>query len=121
MAVNFQHIKKPPTVDYADLLKKDSPLVASQAKATVAIQKMHEPEVQTDEVIATQLIQLDQLAHLTVGCSRTYNLGNYESVKASVSLTFPIPKSGLEEGYAYVDKWVSERMALIENELKGDK
>jgi hypothetical protein len=59
-------------------------------------------------------------AMITVELGQTVNIGNYNSVKFHVSLSYPTKcdtKKQLEESYTKVYNWVSEKVGLLVDEV----
>lgn len=50
----------------------------------------------------------------------TYNLGNYESVRVSVSVTLPSYVEELDKAYEYARKFVEERFGEIDKQIREE-
>lgn len=72
--------------------------------------------------VADVLIQ-EPAANVGVTIGLTKNLGDYNSIKVSVSLHMPCPPTpeGIEDIYAVVLEWVDGKITAIDNELNSKK
>lgn len=52
-------------------------------------------------------------ATITVGGGRTFNLGNYNSAKVEVSLSYPVDVDDLEAGWEFAYGWVEKKMEAL--------
>jgi hypothetical protein len=64
----------------------------------------------TQETVHPSVTTNGQPAMVSIGGSRTFNLGNYESVKLTIHLAMPSDPDKIGETYNFVSNWVSERM-----------
>jgi hypothetical protein len=101
-------------------------VVGKPVQANVSIQKKkaqeESPYVQTtqeEKVLNSALIPPDKLAHVHVSGTSTINLGNYESAKITVGLTFPTSVDDIGNAYDFASDWVSERMNKALKDVKG--
>jgi hypothetical protein len=95
---------------------------AKEVKGTVTKTFHDGSVVNTDEQVKQPDLFDQPTASITVSCSVTRNLGNYESLKFQVSLTMPcVPTEGdIEETYAEVKAWVDNKVEEINDEITAD-
>lgn len=116
-------VKAPKEYDTTDgsAIEDEAP-VAIQAKQAVAIvNKKFKDGTETDEQVPVGEVKAFKEPHATVGLSMavTRNLGNYESVKMSVSLFMPCENNevALQETFDEVKGWVDTRVELLNQEV----
>ena len=121
------NISKPSTPvskqSFIDHLQPDK--VAVPAQATVTIEKKQAgdelPKILADQHEVLSIPQVEDkkaLFSIAFGASRTFNLGNYESAKVSITLTAPASLDTLNDVYEFATTWVDQKMADAEKELK---
>jgi hypothetical protein len=61
------------------------------------------------------------LCNVGYTAARTINLGDYNSLKVSVSLHIPCTHSEIDEIFNFATQWVNERMGALVEECDGDE
>lgn len=96
--------------------------VVLEAKQAVAsVNKKFKDGTETDEQVPVGEVKAFKAPHATVGLTMavTRNLGNYESVKMSVSLYMPCENNeqAMQETFDEVKGWVDTRVELLNQEV----
>ena len=104
--------------------KKIGKQIVGSAMGMTDLQKKHGKEVvleSSDEHVVAQglMVPLEDMASIHVSGGRTMNLGNFESVKFSASISMPCSKDQLEETYNFCLKWVDEKLQAATEQNKG--
>lgn len=103
-------------------VKKSKVIDAVPVVAT--IEKSYKDNTQTTEdIILGESTNPQATASVSVGVGLTKNLGNYESVKISISLTVPcLPtEDDIEETYTNAKNWVDTKVNEINDEIESAK
>jgi hypothetical protein len=95
-------------------IKHKSELKQSSAKVTV--QKPDGAVVETEELVSEQIFE-GPVANVGVTAGLTRNVGNYNSVKLSVSLHLPCGPSDIDSTFDFVQMWVNTRMEMLADEI----
>lgn len=69
---------------------------------------LHESEEQVDSILTDEA-----LAMVTMGASFTKNMGNYESAKVSVSLSYPSQVGEVDQTFEVVKAFVDKKMEAL--------
>lgn len=86
---------------------------------TVGRVPLGNPEGETETLMVHRFVT--DPARIGVRLHLTLNLGNFESAKMDVSLDLPCYKEEIEEGYAFVEKWVEQRIEAERKQIRGNK
>lgn len=84
------------------------------SKGSVVKHESGKPPVEVDSFEGTVhggIVTNGPPAMVTVGGGQTFNTGNYNSVKISVSLSVPCDKEDINATYEFASDWVSARMS----------
>ena len=106
-------------------------MVKMPVEAQVSIVKKGEPEKITKEKV-TDALEKGPMANVGFSLAHTKNLGNYESVKVSISLHYPVPVSGewpasiadhhmIDQVLEMAEKWVDAKMEAVVTEIDSAK
>lgn len=102
-------------------LEEDEPVVTHAKQAVAIINKKFKDGTETDDQIPVGEVKVFKEPHATVGLSMavTRNLGNYESVKMSVSLFMPCEnnEAAMQDTFDEVKGWVDTRVELLNQEV----
>lgn len=60
-------------------------------------------------------------AKVTVSKGLTLNLGNYESARVEISVTFPCYREEVDAAYKYADSWVEQRLGAEVSSVRANK
>lgn len=93
-------------------------VVAHQAVATTTKQHKDGSAEETHEVVGEELFD-GPVAMVNVSLSMTKNLGNYESLKFTASITMPCKPDGeeIEETYHNCKEWVDSKVNDFNEEV----
>jgi len=99
-------------------IEKKGPV--STVAGNVTITDSHGGETKS-QVKLGKVVEAPVMANVGVRCSRTVNLGDYNSVKIEVSLYIPCPvdEAVIDANYDFVMGWVNGKMEEVTSELKG--
>lgn len=95
-----------------------------QVQPTATVTKQHQTKVieTSTEPVGPVILKTEPMANVGLSVATTKNLGNYESVKYSVSLFMPsaVDEASLNTTFATISSWVDAKMGTIAAELAGD-
>jgi hypothetical protein len=101
-------------------------MVGKPVNATVNVQKKmaaesapHVDQTTQEKVMDSALLPPHLLANVHVSGTTTINLGNYESAKITVGVTFPCHKDDITNAYEFASDWVSDKIAAATKDIKG--
>ena len=100
---------------------EDIHLIEPAAEIHTEKKKANDPPLITDEIVKFKTKEFSG-PHATVGftLSCTKNLGNYESLKAQVSLHMPCEISELEVVNEFVQEWVDDKLDIVVKGIKDN-
>jgi hypothetical protein len=77
----------------------------------------------TKETVIKNVLHTEELASVHFSMGRTVNMGNYESVKFTVSASMPCVanKESLDLAFSEVQAWVDDKMGKISEQVEGSK
>lgn len=90
-----------------------------EAVATVTKSGSKTPETQEQERIPSEKFT-EAPAYVMVKAGATVNLGNYESARVDVSLSYPCRTEEVDATFDKVKKWVDKRVGEEYAEMKGN-
>ena len=90
-----------------------------QAKAKVEVTHPDKTQSEHEEVVHEQAFS-QPTANVGVAFATTKNLGNYESLKVSVSINLPCYVKEIDEVQTFARKWVEMKMAETIEGLLGE-
>lgn len=91
-----------------------------QGKAKVDVTHPDKSTTESEEVVKQEAFE-QPTANVGVAFATTKNLGNFESLKVSVSLNLPCYVSEIDDVQAFATDWVNKKMEkVMEDLLEGD-
>jgi hypothetical protein len=97
------------------------PQEVKEVVAKVIVESKDGAETTTPEAVGT-VHGPGPFANVGIVATRTFNLGNFESVKVSISLHVPclVTEEEIEGTYAFCSGWVDAKMADIIESVKTE-
>lgn len=80
------------------------------------------PDGSIEEVkeVVGQVISDSNLANVGVTVANTINLGNYNSIKISVSLYHPSEPKNIDDTFDMVESWCSDKLQLMYKKIQAE-
>lgn len=115
------HVPDEPVQSSAPKTLKATPAAKAEFKAMKAQVTKQNPdgsEEATEEMIGGEMFD-EPPANVAVNLGLTRNLGNYESIKFSVSLSVPTANKPeeIEQAFAFAKEWVDAKVNQINSEV----
>jgi len=89
-----------------------------QAVATSSVQKPGVAEESKVEAVGEVLKFESPPCNVGFSLGMTLNLGNYESVKVSVSLNVPCQHAEIDEIFEFAKGWVDDKLTEVRQEIQ---
>lgn len=94
-----------------------SSAVSTQPKVSISVTKKeagNEPiTVQGEEGVLPPVVTASHPAIITVGAGRTVNLGNFNSARIDVQISYPCAVDDIEAGWEFAYGWVDEKINKV--------
>lgn len=90
-----------------------------QAKGKVDVTHPDKSTSESEEVVEEKAFE-QPTANVGVAFATTKNLGNYESLKVSVSINLPCYVDEIDEVQSFAAKWVNKKMEQVMDDLLSE-
>lgn len=91
--------------------------VSTQPKVSISVTKKEasqEPVVtQEEQTVLAPVVTASHPAIITVGAGRTVNLGNFNSARIDVQLSYPCSVDDIEAGWEFAYGWVDDKINKV--------
>lgn len=106
------------TINYVgELGGKEPKAVSTQPKISISVTKkeaQQEPiTVQAEEGVLPPVVTQSHPAIITVGAGRTVNLGNFNSARIDVQISYPCAVDDIEAGWEFAYGWVDDKINKV--------
>ena len=90
----------------------------AQAVGTTTIQHP-DGSIENQQEVVAEKVQTEPLCTVSVNASRTFNLGDFNSLKVGVLLSVPAPANDIEDAFSFAKEWVDGKMNSMSEEVEA--